>query len=340
MPERRGAARQGWKVAVMGVLLLVGVLLSFAWGRYPIAPDEVVGILGSRVFAVEPFWGERLETVLINIRLPRVLLACMVGCSLSAAGAAYQGIFQNPMASPDILGASAGAAFGAALAILLRAPSPLITLSAFFFSLLTVGAVWLVSTRARGKRVLGLILSGIMVSSLLSAGTGFIKLVADPADQLPAITYWLMGSLAGAKLSDVAFAALPMTIGLLPLLLLRWRINVLTLGDDEARTMGVHAGRLRVIIVLCATLITSAAVSVSGTIGWVGLVIPHLCRMMLGNNYRHLMPASMLFGALFLLLVDNLARNLLQTEIPIGILTAFIGAPFFLSLITRGEGHG
>jgi len=341
MPDRLTAgSRPRWTLAAMGVLLAAGVLLSFGWGRYPIAPREVLGILGSKVFAVEPFWAERLETVLINIRLPRVLLACMVGCCLSAAGAAYQGIFQNPMASPDILGASAGAAFGAALAILLRWPSPLITLSAFCFSLLTVGAVWLVSTRARGKRVLGLILSGIMVSSLLSAGTGFIKLVADPNDQLPAITYWLMGSLAGARLSDVAFAALPMALGLIPLLLLRWRINVLTLGDDEARTMGVHVGRLRVIIVLCATLVTSAAVSVSGTIGWVGLVIPHLSRMLLGNNYRHLMPASMLFGALFLLLVDNLARNLLQTEIPIGILTAFIGAPFFLSLITRGEGHG
>ena len=328
------------KIAAMGAVLVLGILLSFGWGRYPIAPVEAAGILLSRLFPIAPFWGERVETILMGIRLPRILLACMVGCCLSAAGAAYQGIFQNTMASPDILGATAGASFGAALAILLGAPGQLVTFSAFLFSMLTVGLVWLISRRARGKRLLGLILSGIMVSSLLSAGTSFIKLVADPANELPAITYWLMGSLAGAKLSDVSFAVLPMAMGLIPLLLLRWRINVLTLGDEEARTMGIPVGMLRLVVILCATLVTASAVSVSGTIGWVGLVIPHLARMLLGNNYRFLMPASMLLGALFLLLVDNLSRNLLGTEIPIGILTAFIGAPFFLSLIMRGEARG
>lgn len=184
---------------------------------------------------------------------------------------------------------------------------------------------------------MNLILTGIMVSSLFSAATSLIKLVADPNSQLPAITYWLMGSLSGAKLSDLHLALIPMAIGLLPLLLLRWRLNVLTLGDDEARTMGINVRRLRLIVILCATLITASSVAVSGTIGWVGLVVPHLARMLLGSDYRRLMPASMLLGALFLLLVDSLARNLLQSEIPIGILTAFIGAPFFLFLIMRGE---
>lgn len=338
MSDRASPARRAALVLpITAALLLLGVMLSFAWGRYPIAPRELWGILCGRLFNVDPFWTDRMETILFNVRLPRVLVACMVGCCLSAAGASYQGIFQNPMASPDILGASAGAAFGAALAILLKASAHLITLSAFLFSLVTVALVSMISRKARGKRVVGLVLAGIMVSSLFSAATSFIKLSADPNSELPAITYWLMGSLAGVRKSDLGFAALPMALGLLPLLLMRWRINVLAQGDEEATTMGVHAGRLRLIVILCATLVTSAAVSVSGTIGWVGLIIPHLARMMLGNDYRRLMPASMLMGALFLLMVDNISRNLLQTEIPIGILTAFVGAPFFLYLIVKGE---
>jgi len=316
--------------------LAAGLVVSFAIGRYPVPARELFGIVFSKAFPIEPFWTARMETVLFNVRMPRILLACMVGCCLSAAGAAYQGIFQNPMAAPDVLGASAGAAFGAALAILLNLGGRMVTALAFLFSLLTVLLVWLVSRRAKGKRVLGLVLSGIMVSSLFSAGTSFIKLVADPSNQLPAITYWLMGSLAGAKQKDVAFALIPMALGLIPLLLFRWRINILTLGDDEARTMGVNAHAVRLVVIVSATLITAASVAVSGTIGFVGLVIPHLSRRLVGNNYRHLMPASMLFGALFLLMVDNVSRNLLATEIPLGILTAFIGAPFFLSLIMKG----
>jgi iron complex transport system permease protein len=239
------------------------------------------------------------------------------------------------MAAPDILGATSGAAFGAALAILNDASYLVISLSAFVFSLLTVTLVYLVSKKTKGSKVLGLILSGIIVGSLFTAGTSFIKLVADPTDQLPAITYWLMGSLAGAKQDTVVMAMIPMILGLVPLFLLRWRINVLTLGDDEARTMGINASKLRLFVIICATLVTAASVSVSGMIGWVGLVIPHLSRRLVGNNYKYLMPASLLFGAIFMLLVDDVSRNLLQTEIPIGILTAFIGAPFFVYLITR-----
>ena len=216
----------------------------------------------------------------------------------------------------------------------------MITVFAFAASIATVGAVIYVGGKARGKRVLGLILSGIMIGSLVSSGTSFIKLVADPEDTLPAITYWLMGSLNGASPKDVIFALVPMALGLVPLHLLRWRLNILTLGDDEAQTMGVNAKRLRSAVIFAATLVTAASVSVSGVIGWVGLVIPHLTRRMVGNNYKYLMPASMLFGAIFLLMVDNLSRNLLATEIPLGILTSLIGAPFFIYLITRdGERH-
>lgn len=319
----------------LGMLLIIGVIISFQLGRYPIPTKEVIGIVMSRIYPTDQFWTDQFETVLLNIRLPRIILACLVGCCLSAAGAAYQGVFQNPMAAPDILGASAGAAFGAALAILHYANSYIITFSAFGFSLLTVALVYLISKRAKGKSILGLILSGIMISSLFSAGTSFIKLVSDPNDQLPAITYWLMGSLAGAKNSDVQFVIIPMVIGMIPLLLLRWQMNVLTMGDEEARSMGVNANRVRLIVIVSSTLITAASVSVSGTIGWVGLVIPHLSRKLVGNNYKYLMPTTMLFGSIFLIFVDNVSRNLLSTEIPLGILTAFIGAPFFIYLMTR-----
>lgn len=337
MLRKEGNGRLSYSgiIALLCASLALLIVLSVTLGRYPIGFKELCGILGSKWMNIEPFWTSVQESLLLKHRLPRIILACLVGCCLSTAGASYQGVFQNPMAAPDILGASSGAAFGAALAILLDMSSSMIIIFAFAFSILTVLLVIYVGNRARGKRVLGLILSGIMIGSLVSSGTSFIKLVADPDDQLPAITYWLMGSLNGTKPEDVYFALIPMLIGLVPLFLLRWKVNILTFGDDEARTMGVNAKQLRVVVILCATLITAASVAVSGVIGWVGLVIPHLARRMVGNNYRHLMPASMLTGAIFLLLVDNMSRNLLATEIPIGILTSFIGAPFFIYLITK-----
>ncbi len=334
----RPAKRVGG-LALLGVALLITFLVSFCFGRYGVPVGELVKILLGRFLPVARTWTDAMEAVVFNIRMPRIVLACLVGCCLSVAGVSYQGVFQNPMASPDLLGASSGAAFGAALAILLGGSGRVITLLAFAFSLVTVGLVYFIGQHAPGKRVVSLILSGIMISSLFSAGTSFIKLVADPSNQLPAITYWLMGSLSGATNKTMALTAIPMAIGLIPLFLLRWRINILTLGDDEARTMGVNAGRLRLIVILCATLITAASVSVSGVIGWIGLVAPHLCRRMVGSDYRKLLPATMLFGATFMLLVDDVSRNLLAVEIPIGILTAFIGAPFFIYLITRREGQ-
>ncbi len=326
-----------WSLSILLILTIIG---SITLGRYPISLKSLSGILASCFIDITPFWSTTEASLLLNHRLPRILLACLVGCCLSTAGATYQGVFQNPMAAPDILGASSGAAFGAALAILLNGSSTLVVLSAFACSILTVSLVMFVGNRAKGKRIFGLILSGIMISSLISSATSFIKLVADPADQLPAITYWLMGSLNGTMPDDVTFVIFPMALGLIPLLLLRWRINILTLGDSEARTLGVHVKRLRTVVIICATLITAASVSVSGMIGWVGLVIPHLARRLVGNDYRYLLPASMLFGATFLLLVDNVSRNMFATEIPLGILTSFIGAPFFIYLMTRdGDRH-
>lgn len=320
----------------MASALLALFLLSFVVGRYGVPLGQVVRILLSGVLPLEQTWTDNMAIAVLNVRLPRILLACLVGCGLSAAGTGYQTVFQNPMAAPDILGASSGACFGAALAILTGQSAVMITVFAFLASLLSVALVYLVGNHTRGNRVVNLLLVGIMVGSLFSACTSYIKLVADPTNQLPQITYWLMGSLSGTRMGTVRFAAVCMAVGLVPLLLLRWRMNLLTLSPDEARAMGVHTDRLRLAVILSSTVLTAAAVSVSGMIGWVGLVIPHLSRRIVGSDCRRLMPMSCLFGAAFLLLVDNMARCLTATEIPIGILTAFVGAPFFIYLMVKG----
>lgn len=320
----------------MASVLLALFLLSFVLGRYDVPLAQLLKILLSGIFPIEQTWTDNMAIAVLNVRLPRVLLACLVGCALSAAGTGYQTVFQNPMAAPDILGASSGACTGAALAILTGQSSVMITVFAFGFSLLSVALVYLVGSHARGSRVVNLLLAGIMVGSLFSACTSYTKLVADPTNQLPEITYWLMGSLSGTRMSTVTFAAVCMAVGLVPLLLLRWRMNLLTLSADEARAMGIHTDRLRLAVILSATVLTAAAVSVSGMIGWVGLVIPHLSRRIVGNDCRRLLPMACLFGAAFLLLVDDMARSLTATEIPIGILTAFVGAPFFIHLMVKG----
>lgn len=319
----------------LGVLVVVATLASLMLGRFPITPAEAGGMLASQVVPIEPFWTSQQETLFFQVRLPRIVLALLVGCSLAAAGAAFQGTFQNPLVSPDILGASQGAAFGAAVAILLGLGAFGISAFAFAAAIVTVLLVLLVSSRAKGNHLMVVVLAGVMMSSLLQAAVSYTKLIADPTDQLAAITYWLMGSLTGAKPADLAMAAAPMAAGLLALFALRWRINILTMGDDEASTMGVNAQRVRIVVIFAATLVTAASVAVTGMIGWVGLVIPHFARMVIGCDYRKLLPASMLMGASFLLIVDDVARLATTSEIPIGILTAFVGAPFFLYLITR-----
>ena len=309
-------------IALLGTLLVVTVLMSLALGRYPIGPVDALELLASRVAPGLGDFSAQQETLFFNVRLPRILLVILVGASLSAAGAAFQGIFQNPLVSPDFLGASQGAAFGACWAILAGGTSLVISGSAFAVSLAAVGIVLLVSSRARGNRILVTVLAGIMVKSLFEAGVSYTKLVADPS-----------------KVADLALAVAPIAIGLAGLMAMRWRLNVLTMSDDEALSMGVNAPRVRAVAVLFSALVTAASVAVSGLIGWVGLVVPHLARGLVGSDYRHLLPASMLVGATFLLVVDDIARLALTAEIPIGILTSVVGAPFFLWLIVkRGRG--
>ena len=323
-------------IVVILVILLLGVMLvSLLLGRFSISVRECLGILASKILPVEPYWTQVQDNMLWLVRVPRIGIAVLVGMALSVAGTSYQCIFRNPMAAPEILGASTGAAFGAALAILMGRSNTEITAWAFLSSIACVALVLLCAKICRGNPIVNLVLAGIMIGSLFSASTSYLKLIADPHNTLPAITYWMMGSIAGANMAKLRYVWIPMLIALVPIVVLRWKINLLTMDDEEAKTMGINTGRVRVIVIICATLLTAASVSVSGMIGWVGLVIPHLARRMVGNDCRILIPTAGLTGGIFLLLVDDVARNLYTTELPLGILTAFVGAPFFIYLMAR-----
>ena len=336
---RAADKRYARRFAVLGAVFLAVLLGSLLLGRYALSPGQLLHMLWTKVTGGAAYWPRSDDQVRFAVRLPRVAAAALVGAALAVSGAAYQGMFRNPMVSPDILGASTGAGFGAAVAILLGAGYFGISAAAFCCGLLAVAAAWLVSRLSRTNQTVALILAGMMISSLCAAGTGGVKLVADTQQQLPAITYWLMGSLSSVKDTDVLFLSIPVTLGVVPLLALRWRMNLLTLGEEEAQSMGVNTRRLRGTVIVCATLLTSASVAVSGMIGWVGLVIPHFCRMLFGYDYRRLIPAGALFGASFLLIVDDIARLVTTGELPLGILTAFVGAPLFVYLIVTGGGR-
>lgn len=333
MSSKKG--KNAFVISLLLICLAAVALVSLLIGRFEISIRECLAILASKLFPVEPFWTQIQENMLWLVRVPRIAIAILVGMALSVAGTSYQCIFRNPMAAPDILGASTGAAFGAALAILLGRSNTEITLWAFTSSLVCVGTVLICARICRGSPIINLVLSGIMIGSLFSASTSYLKLIADPHNTLPAITYWMMGSLSGANMGKLSYVWIPMLIALVPILVLRWKINLLTMDDEEARTMGINTGRVRIVVIVCATLLTAASVSVSGMIGWVGLVIPHLARRMVGNDCRILIPAAGLTGGIFMILVDDVARNLYTTELPLGVLTAFIGAPFFIYLMAR-----
>lgn len=281
------------------------------------------------------------RTIVWDIRMPRAILGAMVGGCLAVSGAAFQGLFRNPLVSSGILGVSSGAGFGAALSILLlHSVTSATYIFAFAFGMLAVLLSYLIGKVYNATPTIMLVLGGVIVSSVFSALISFAKYVADPYEQLPAIVFWLMGSLAAARYQDILMAGIPMTIGVAGLLGMRWRINVLSMGDKEAHTLGVNLAVDKGIIIICATLATAGAVCVSGVIGWVGLVIPHICRMLVGNDNKILVPASLSVGACFLILVDNIGRIITGSEIPLGILTALVGGPFFVWLLKKTKGKG
>ncbi|WCS25089.1 iron ABC transporter permease [Methylobacterium sp. NMS14P] len=321
-----------------GLGLLALTALALAVGKYPVAPADLASILGHRLLGLPVRAPATAETVVMQVRLPRVIAALVVGAALSAAGATYQGLFRNPLVSPDILGVSAGAGLGAVLGIYLGLPVAPIQVLAFLGGLGAVAAVYGVGLAVRRHDpVLTLVLAGVAVGAVLGAGISLLKVLADPYNQLPAITFWLLGSLSSVTLGDVAATLPMMLLGLVPLVLLRWRMNLMSLGDAEARALGVETRVLRPVLIASATLITAAAVAMTGVIGWIGLIVPHIARLLVGPDYRRLLPASLLLGAGYLVLVDLIARNLGTVEVPLGILTALVGAPFFLWLLASGR---
>lgn len=317
---------------LLSILALLCIALAVFSGAYPLNLRQVIGLL----FNPDSHLPQD-QIVFWQIRLPRIAAALLIGAALAGAGTTYQGMFRNPLVSPDILGVAAGAGLGACVAIWLGLPLLLIQLLAFAGGLLVVAGVWLITRQVtRHDPVLTLVLVGIALGTVCGAGISLIKTLADPYTQLPSITFWLLGGLSTVTRADLELCAPIILLGMLPLLLLRWRMNLLTLADDEARALGINVTRLRMGLIVCATLMTASAVAVAGVIGWVGLVVPHIGRLLTGNNHQRLLPVAMSIGAILLLLTDTLARALSATEIPLGILTAFIGAPFFLLLLLRG----
>ena len=325
-----GVSRSG-VVPLLCLLLSMTAFAALMTGPFAMTAGETVkGLLGS---------GDAQQTIVIwHIRMPRIGAAVLTGVALAVAGASYQSLFRNPLVSPDILGVSAGAGLGAVIGIFLSLPIFAIQLAAFLGGLLCVGMVMLIAASVRqADRILALVLTGVVVGALGGAATSLLKVLADPYDQLPAITFWLLGSLASVTSADLIPALPVVTIGLLPLILLRWQINVLSLGEEEAKALGVSTATVRLTVIAAATLITASVTAIAGVIGWVGLVIPHIARMIVGPVFGRLLAVSGLLGGLYLLTVDTLARTLSNVEIPLGILTATIGAPFFIWLLASGR---
>lgn len=326
-----------WFVLLLVVMLSALVLFSFSMGRF--SKIDLVNIPKILINEVSPVfdvtWTNVDRSVVLNLRFPRILAAVLVGASLALSGASYQALFSNPIASSDSLGVSSSAAFGAVLGFLLNLSILNVKLLAFISGCVSVFSVYFIASRMNNKRHLTvfLILVGMIISSLFSALLSVMKYVADPIDQLPKITYWLMGSMSNVRLSDVPFCVLFFVVGVVPLFLLRWRMNLLSLSDTEAKAIGENINVLRFITIICATLLTSSSVAMTGGISWIGLVIPHITRLLVGNDSRKLMPVAALLGGIFLLAMDNLARSITVYELPISILTSLIGAPIFFAIL-------
>jgi iron complex transport system permease protein len=317
----------------LGVLAL-GLLVAFTVGRYPVTLAELIEVLVSRLTGRATAVPPAVENVVLLVRGPRVVAAVLVGGALAVAGTAFQGLFRNPLVSPDILGASSGAALGAVLGIYFSLGVIGIEGLAFAGGLVAVAAVYVIGSLLHSRDpILVLVLTGVVVGALLGAGVGLVKYLADPYNQLPAMTFWLLGSLAATTVSDLLPLSGPVAVGTIVLIALRWRLNVMSLPEDEARALGLATGPFRIAIVAAATLVTSASVATSGIIGWVGLVVPHLARALVGPDFPRLIPTAALLGGGYLLFIDTLARTAAPVEIPLGILTAVIGTPFFIWLL-------
>lgn len=334
--EQNDAQRRRYRLvlAVMLVFLFLIVLLSFGVGYYPLTPSQVIKAFLSK-FGFKGKILPQATTIFWSIRLPRILSALFIGASLSVAGSTYQGMFRNPLVSPDILGVSSGASLGAAFAILNGASNWIVQLSAFAGGVIAVAASYLISRKSAHSHTLSLVLTGTMIMSLCNAGVTMIKYIADPNDVLQQITFWLMGSLTKTTMDAFTWSVIPMLIGLILIFVFRWQINLLTLDEEEAKSLGINIRKYRLIFISASTLLSAAAVCLGGLIGWVGLMIPHLARAIVGVDYSRLIPASAMLGGGYLILVDDIARSILSMELPLGVVTSIMGAPFFIYLIIK-----
>ena len=328
-------ARSSAPGLLIACAVLVGaLLLAFSLGRYPVGLGDLFEIITAKIVGHPSDVPAAAMNVLFQVRGPRVLTAVLVGAALAVAGTAFQGLFRNPLVSPDLLGASSGAALGAVLGIYLSLGVFAVQVLAFIGGLAAVVAVYLIGSTVRARDpILVLVLTGVVIGALLGAGVGLVKYIADPYNQLPAMTFWLLGSLAAASTADLIPLFGPVALGILILLALRWRMNVLSLPDEEARALGLPTGPMRIAVIAAATLVTSASVATAGIIGWVGLVVPHIARTLVGPDFGRLIPTAALLGGGFLLVIDTVARTAAAIEIPLGILTAIVGTPFFVWLL-------
>lgn len=323
---------------VLVLLPFLTAVVCITLGRYGVSLQELFQALTALITGQKEAVNATVYTVLVNIRLPRVLLAVLCGAGLAVSGAAFQSLFSNPLATPDTLGVASGASFGAVLGLFLGQHILIVQLFSVLFGLFAVLLTSLISRQKGASSSTMIILAGIVVSSLFNALISFVKFMADTDEQLPSITYWLMGSLANSSYPSLLFCAPFIIAGILAVLALRWRLNLLCLTEDEARSQGVNIAALRGIISLSATAITASCVAMCGQVGWVGLLIPHICRMIFGSNTKKIIPASISLGAVFMLIIDTAARSASSMEIPISVLTAIIGAPFFILLLRRTGG--
>ncbi len=320
------------------MLPLLTSLIVWVFGRYQLSPSEVITIIFDWISG-NPNIDKQGYLVVVSIRLARIILALLVGMGLSVAGVAFQSLFSNPLTTPDILGVSSGAAFGAALAILLDCNSSMIQLMALIFGIAAVILTMIIANINGSSATIMLILSGIVVTSVFNALLSGIKFVADPQSKLPAISFWLMGSMSNASFRSIAFYSPAIIAGTIIIYILRWKLNILSLSEDEAKAMGINLKLFKSLIIVASTLITASSVALCGIIGWVGLLVPHICRIVFGVNTKIIVPASISFGATFLLLVDTLSRTLLTSELPLGILCSLLGAPIFIMLLRKSKGE-
>ncbi len=328
-------AKFHWVFWLSLVLLMTILGTSLANGRYGISYNDTFRIVFSKILPVQRTWNDIQEAVVMVYRFPRTVAAIIIGAALALSGATYQSIFKNPMVSPDLLGVSSGACVGAAIAILMDAGSALIQVGAFAGGIIAVTITVMIPRLIRNESTTVLVLSGIVIGSLMSSIMSIIKFVADTDTKLAEITYWMMGSFARITF-DSMFPVLPtILLPVIIILLMRYRLNVLSLGDNEAKTLGINLRTTRGMFILCSTLITASCVCLSGTIGWVGLVIPHTARMIIGSDNKRMLPIALIFGGIFMLVIDILCRTITSAELRLGILTGLIGAPFFIFILFK-----